>query len=1368
MNFSFENNFIYKTNRFIALLLVFFIMFTFMFVNLPPSVSGEEGEVTETPTEYTASDFGTLLDTATQFIVIKHKQLGGSHYAYTEAVSDEKNSPMGNESNFRPGSQMVLLTLKEDSGKIVRREEVLLESRSGVLRDPDISEDGTTVLFSWKKTSNDDFHLYEMNLSTKDIKQLTFGSGIADIEPKYLPNGKIIFSSTRCIEYVDCWITPVSNMYTCDADGSNIMRLGYDQVHTTYPTVTEDGRVLYTRWDYNDRTQMFIQGVFQMFPDGTNQTEVYGNGSSFPTTLLHTREVPGSPGLYVSISSGHHTWQGGKLVLVDTSEGRNEGNAVQFVFEDSTSSRREEEDMQNQSGPIYKYPVALNDHEFLVSYCRSGWGSNKEATQFGIYYMNSETNERILISSPTSNYGASQIVPIKTRTLFERPSMVNNSVDTGTYYIGNVYEGDGMTGVEFGTAKYLRVVALEFRSSSIGATIGAGSGTSDQFSPVSTGNGSWDIKKVLGIVEIEEDGSALFKVPANTPLYFQVLNADGELIQSMRSWSTLMPNETFSCVGCHEDKNTVPPVNSSVTIAMKKGVQTLRPDLWMEVENEDTYDPAEDSEGFSYLKEVQPILDANCVSCHNNRTSAFIKVGISDDDQTDLDRTPIFEINSEWKYTTRAPGDNWYSSDFSDSDWKTGRAVFGSFSQKTNWNTSNIYLRTTFNVDSVDAIKDKMILLKTLYDENPEVYLNGTLIYSAEGYLTDYVEQEITEAFLENVKEGENLLAVSAINTGGGQAIDIGIYSADKQEGAGQISLESYSVLGEREKTFYTLSYLVLTGSTARGNQFQGTPVNEYTNWISSMSPAEILEPYQYGSTQSALIQRLKSGHGDLSDKEIKTITTWIDLCVPFKGSYDEAHNWSSSDYKEYSEKLNKREYYDMVDEVTKKLSASSGEISSLPVTVSYTDKNGEVLGSITDSGLVMLYLDSKLTVDGKVTVTLPEGVEYFFFNLNPRLSEALIYCPSGVFEYTLPSFTKSVFPSYVLSGADPIITVRLADENDLQTERNLALNPYDLSYSSVYPHASAGNTYDNDNSPEFSSRNAIDGFKVNNGHGTYPLQSWGSDLEANDLWYQIDFGKTVYVNKVAITIRADFPHDTYYNKAVLEFSDGSTQEVTLSETAETQTINIEGGTKATSYVKIQGFEKAGSEWAALSEVEVFGTVNEVLAPSIEAIEFSDGVQVTPSFSKDIYEYTLKISGKADSFDIKNIRTSNAQSIKIKVDDTDIFYDGTTGATIRDFDGKTIKIILSGNGGDVVYTFKTGSSLSYTAIVIIICVLILAAAGIAIFFILRAGNKPAPKKGPVASGAAETSESSGIEAGQDTQDIENKTFEKENPQSKNE
>lgn len=312
------------------------------------------------------------------YIVVKHKQLGASHYAYTEGVSDDFTAGYpSNEAQFRYGASLVKLTLTPNGTGVTTKEEVLLNKPAGVIRDPDVSPDGKTVVFSMKESQNaDDFHLYLYHLDTGEQEQITFGQGVADTEPKFLPDGKIVFSSSRTEQRVDCWYTVVSNLYRCDADGKNIIRLGYEQVHTTYPTVTDDGRVLYTRWDYNDRNQMYVQAVFQMFQDGTNQTELYGNDINWPTTLLHTRKVYGSSNKYVTIISGHHVGQGGKLAFINLDKGSNNKDSIEFVFPgDSGTGRWDSQDANMMTGYIYKYPYAINDREILFARTATASGS---------------------------------------------------------------------------------------------------------------------------------------------------------------------------------------------------------------------------------------------------------------------------------------------------------------------------------------------------------------------------------------------------------------------------------------------------------------------------------------------------------------------------------------------------------------------------------------------------------------------------------------------------------------------------------------------------------------------------------------------------------------------------------------------------------------------------------------------------------------------------------------------------------------------------------------------------------------------------------------------------------------------------------
>ncbi len=124
--------------------------------------------------------------------------------------------------------------------------------------------------------------------------------------------------------------------------------------------------------------------------------------------------------------------------------------------------------------------------------------------------------------------------------------------------------------------------------------------------PVSIPNGTWDVKKVLGEAKVYPDGSAFFEVPARTPVYFQAVDEKGYVAQSMRSWSTLMPGEVASCVGCHEDKNTVPPTMGR-TAAIQAGFQKLDPFYG-------------EARGFSFPNEVQPILDRHCIQCHDDRS----------------------------------------------------------------------------------------------------------------------------------------------------------------------------------------------------------------------------------------------------------------------------------------------------------------------------------------------------------------------------------------------------------------------------------------------------------------------------------------------------------------------------------------------------------------------------------------------------------------------------------------------------------------------------------------------------------------------------------------------------------------------------
>ena len=535
-------------------------------------------------------------------VYTKHDVLGGSHYAYTEMPTDAQFR----DRLIAPGGEILTLEITSD-GEIIEKS-LVKAPENGTLRDPDVSFDGKKIVFSMRNDmENDDYHLYDYCMETGAVRQLTFGLGFADVEPCYLPDGNILFASTRCMQIVDCWWTDVVNFYICDPEGRFMRRVGFDQVHTNYPKVLPDGRVTYTRWDYNDRGQIFPQGLFMMNHDGTGQAEYYGNNSWFPTTIAHARGIPGSNKV-VAIATGHHSLQKGKLLLLDRSQGRQENQGAQLIAP-IRNTLAERIDAYGQDGDQFQYPLAIDEENFIVA-----WHPRND--HFGLYYMDVNNTKRELLawdnSGPTTHAG--QPVPLQPR---EVPTLRSSPIDytktTGVYFVQDVYFGPGLEGVERGTIKELRVVGLQFRTAGIDSNGNNGvAGGALVSTPISIDNGTWDVKQVLGTVPVHADGSALFEVPARMPMYFQLLNERGETVQTMRSWSTLQPGEQQNCYGCHEDKGT-----TMMGIGGPVRAEALRRAPRKPVPMEGV-DP---NSGFSFTKIIQPILDKHCTDCHADETS---------------------------------------------------------------------------------------------------------------------------------------------------------------------------------------------------------------------------------------------------------------------------------------------------------------------------------------------------------------------------------------------------------------------------------------------------------------------------------------------------------------------------------------------------------------------------------------------------------------------------------------------------------------------------------------------------------------------------------------------------------------------------
>jgi formylglycine-generating enzyme required for sulfatase activity len=463
--------------------------------------------------------------------------------------------------------------------------------------DVDLHFDGERALFSMPGSHNR-WQIWEMDLASLERQQLTSTEmpDVDNYDPVYLPDERVIFGSTRCFQGVPCvgGSDTVANLYLMNRDSGDVRQLCFDQDHNWCPTVLNNGRILFTRWEYSDTPHYFSRLLFNMNPDGTGQTAYYGSNSYWPNSMFYARPLPNHPTKVVAVVSGHHgVARMGELVIFDPAQGRAEADGV---VQRIPGYEKEVEpvimdQLVNNSWPRFLHPYPIDDKFFLVSAQPSPLDS------WGLYLVDVFDNMTLLKEMP----GQALLEPIPWKKS-KRPPVIADKVDLtkkdAVAYISNVYSGPGLQGVPSGTVKSLRLFAFHYSYPNMGGHINVGV------------EGAWDVHRILGTVPVYADGSASFRIPANTPIAVQPLDEQGRAVQLMRSWFTAMPGENISCIGCHEDQNTTPPVG--MTIASQQQPSEIT--LWR--------GPAR---GFSFRNEVQPVLDANCVECHDGEDALDLR-----------------------------------------------------------------------------------------------------------------------------------------------------------------------------------------------------------------------------------------------------------------------------------------------------------------------------------------------------------------------------------------------------------------------------------------------------------------------------------------------------------------------------------------------------------------------------------------------------------------------------------------------------------------------------------------------------------------------------------------------------------------------
>ena len=528
-----------------------------------------------------------------------------------------------NTGSFRGGGALKAIDLAR--GGATR---TLIETGEGMVRDPEVHFDGRRIVFAMRRDIKDDYHIHEIGADGTGLRQLTSATGAVDIDPLYLPDGGIVFSSTREPKFCMCNRHIMGNLFRMEGDGANIHQIGKNTLHEGHAALLADGRILYDRWEYVDRNFGDAQGLWAVNPDGTNHVVFWGNNTWSPGGAIDGRAIPGT-GRVICVFGSCHDRPWGALAIVDQGlgvDGRRSvvrtwpAEAIELVKQDGPKYDVYGFDNFKQVNPKYEDPYPLSDKTFLCSRMTG------EGERMGIYLIDVFGNEVLVHVEGEGCYDPMPLGPrVRPPAI---PSRREFAEKPGAFYVTDVYEGTHMEGVQRGAVKYLRVVESPEKRFWTHTEWG-GQGV---HCPALNWH-SFENKRILGTVPVEADGSAYFEVPAGKFVYFQLLDENKMMVQSMRSGTTIQPGELTGCVGCHESRLQAPvPLRHKAPLAVQRGASKL--EGWKG-----------EARLFSYMQEVQPVFDKHCVRCHDYGTEGGAVLNLA------RDRTNTFNTsyNELWR-----------------------------------------------------------------------------------------------------------------------------------------------------------------------------------------------------------------------------------------------------------------------------------------------------------------------------------------------------------------------------------------------------------------------------------------------------------------------------------------------------------------------------------------------------------------------------------------------------------------------------------------------------------------------------------------------------------------------------------------------
>ena len=558
----------------------------------------------------------------------------------------------------RPGGGVFVL---EEPGRLMRCRR-LDGLPPGSFLHADVSWDGRRVLFAycettpgatqWTSNADQHYHLFEVNADGTGLRQLTDGP-YDDFSPRYLPSGKLLFVSTRRGGFHRCGRgpCPVYTMAVANPDGSDPRVISFHETHEWDPAVLNDGRIIYTRWDYVDRHAVHYQQLWTVRPDGSDVRAFYGNHTLNPVGVWEARPIPGSSRV-MATAAAHHAMTAGSIISLDVTRGIDGLAPITRLTPDVLFPESEApvqhwharagvpvppvvpEEQRRWPGHTYRSPYPLSEDFFLAAYSFEplrGEPLANRANMFGIYLVDRFGNRELLYRDV--NVGSLWPMPLAPR---HRPPAVSSQLAEpgcadGTFLLQDVHTSWPRICEARGGVKRLRILQVLPKTTPHANTPRVG------LANASPG------KQVLGTVPVETDGSAYFRAPASVPISFQALDERGMAIQTMRSLTYLQPGEQSGCVGCHEYRTAAPRIDG-IPLAARREPSDIAPG-------------PDGSKPFNYAILVQPVLDRQCVECHG---------GDKTEGKVDLTGVPAGPFTrsynalaplvsySEWKGTPRA------------------------------------------------------------------------------------------------------------------------------------------------------------------------------------------------------------------------------------------------------------------------------------------------------------------------------------------------------------------------------------------------------------------------------------------------------------------------------------------------------------------------------------------------------------------------------------------------------------------------------------------------------------------------------------------------------------------------------------------